>query len=182
MVDEKEILTTAEDDFGFFESLGLSIEPDDIAYFFLIFPDAISEPRKLKEKIPVLTRLIDKVIPDEKLTQERVSRMLFAVEKISFALRKIIEIKEFNVIGELKDISKQFLEMYPDNKESATSNTKTRIDELIIKISQHESADVQMAWDILSNIDILLNIEEENRNFVPLIQYSPKKELKETIE
>ena len=182
MADEKDIVVKEDEDLDFFDSLGLSIEPDDIAYFFLIFPEAVSNPHMLKEKIPVLTRMIDKIIPDENITQERVSRLLFAVEKISFALRKILEIKEFNVIGELKDISKQFLQMYPDDAESAGLNAKIRIDELIAKISNHESVDVKMACDILNNIDVLLNLEEENRNFTPLISYSPKKELKESNE
>ena len=165
------------------KKLGINIEQEDATYFLHMISIAFNNPDDAKEKIKFFSYVLDRIIPDEELTRIRSARFLFALENICFAFRKILEIEEFNIISELKSIAKEyFIQFEKDTDVAADKMLQSRIDDLIKKIKDNESIDVKTAINIIQNLNILFNIEKENREFIPLISYSGKKKRKDNNE
>jgi len=156
------------------ENLGIYFEGEDFAYILYLISSYATNPGSVKEKISLISQLIDKIIPDEELTRIRSARLLFAIEKLSYAIRKVLEIEDFNIILEIKHISKEYLETFESNPEKASVIATARLDELITKIKAHPSVEVKNAVNILKNIDELMDITKENRDFISIIDYSRK--------
>ncbi len=173
---KQEINENEEEEINLIESLGLDIGMKDTLYILYIIKMGLNNPKKVKKKIKTFSYLIDKMIPDDELTKERMARLLFGVEKISYAFRSLLEIDDFNIITEIKKIAKEMLELYEKNPEDVEKIFQERKEELLSKIKNCKSIDVQTSIKILENLDILFNIEMENRDFIPLIPYSVKKE------
>ena len=164
------------------KKLGINIEQEDATYFLHIISIAFNNPDDAKEKIKFFSYVLDRIIPDEELTRIRSARFLFALENICFAFRKILEIEEFNIISELKSIAKEYFIQIEKDAEVADKMLQSRIGDLIKKIEDNESIDVKTAINIIQNLNILFNIEKENREFIPLISYSGKKKRKNNNE
>lgn len=163
---------------GITQRFGIHFSDEDFEYFLLSMVEISEDPEAIVRRIRLLPHLLDRIMPETEVTRKTSARLLFGIERIVNALRKILEIEDYDILGEIKNMLKDAIqEEMPDREELKSEELEEisghileRISggfaSILFRLQMHEDPEIRKAVETLCTIPQLLDIGDEDIDMI----------------